>query len=150
MRARQRANLAAPAPHVVNSAPHRQGGLHCFGAWPIRSSPPPVNGPDRITARRGRMTDKPIDLDEHRGMSAQKETDIRRRLYEVQADQAALRQRQEELEKLLLSAPATNWPEAAAKARYLIELFAATPEARDPRRQKLIENVLDDLKNLSV
>jgi hypothetical protein len=96
------------------------------------------------------MTDKPIDLDEHRGMSAQKETDIRRRLYEVQADQAALRQRQEELEKLLLSAPATNWPEAAAKARYLIELFAATPEARDPRRQKLIENVLDDLKNLSV
>jgi hypothetical protein len=96
------------------------------------------------------MTDKPIDLDEHRGMSAQKETDIRRRLHEVQADQAALRQRQEELEKLLLSAPATNWPEAAAKARYLIELFAATPEARDPRRQKLIENVLDDLKKLSV
>jgi hypothetical protein len=96
------------------------------------------------------MTDKPIDLDEHRGMSAQKETDIRRRLHEVQADQAALRQRQEELERLLLSAPATNWPEAAAKARYLIELFAATPEARDPRRQKLIESVLDDLKNLSV
>jgi hypothetical protein len=96
------------------------------------------------------MTDKPIDLDEHRGMTAQKETDIRRRLHEVQADQTALRQRQEELEKLLLSAPATNWPEAAAKARYLIELFAATPEARDPRRQKLIENVLDDLKKLSV
>lgn len=95
------------------------------------------------------MTDKPIDLDEHRGMTAQKETDIRRRLHEVQADQAALRQRQEELEKLLLSAPATNWPEAAAKARYLIELFAATPEARDPRRQKLIENVLDDLSKLS-
>ena len=95
------------------------------------------------------MTDKPIDLDEHRGMTAQKETDIRRRLHEVQADQAALRQRQEELEKLLLSAPATNWPEAAAKARYLIELFAATPEARDPRRQKLIENVLEDLRKLS-
>jgi hypothetical protein len=95
------------------------------------------------------MTDKPIDLDEHRGMSAQKETDIRRRLHEVQADQAALRQRQEELEKLLLSAPATTWPEAAAKARYLIELFAATPEARDPRRQKLIENVLEDLGKLS-
>ncbi len=95
------------------------------------------------------MTDKPIDLDEHRGMTAQKETDIRRRLHEVQADQAALRQRQDELEKLLLSAPATSWPEAAAKARYLIELFAATPEARDPRRQKLIENVLEDLNKLS-
>lgn len=95
------------------------------------------------------MTDKPIDLDEHRGMTAQKETDIRRRLHEVQADQAALRQRQEELEKLLLSAPATTWPEAAAKARYLIELFATTPEARDPRRQKLIEHVLEDLNKLS-
>lgn len=95
------------------------------------------------------MTDKPIDLDEHRGMTAQKETDIRRRLHEVQADQAALRQRQEELEKLLLSAPATTWPEAAAKARYLIEIFAATPEARDPRRQKLIESVLEDLSKLS-
>jgi hypothetical protein len=95
------------------------------------------------------MTDKPIDLDEHRGMIAQKETDIRRRLHEVQADQAALRQRQEELEKLLLSAPATTWPEAAAKARYLIELFATTPEARDPRRQKLIEHVLEDLNKLS-
>lgn len=95
------------------------------------------------------MTDKPIELDEHRGMTAQKETDIRRRLHEVQADQAALRQRQEELEKLLLSAPATTWPEAAAKARYLIEIFAATPEARDPRRQKLIESVLEDLSKLS-
>lgn len=95
------------------------------------------------------MTDDPIELDEHRGMVAQKDTEIRRRLHEVQADQAALRQRQEEFEKFLVSAPATTWPEAAAKARYLLELFAATPEAQDPRRQKLIAGVISDLGKLS-
>jgi hypothetical protein len=95
------------------------------------------------------MTDDPIKLDQHRGMTAQKDTEIRRRLHEVQADQAALRERQAELEKFLVSAPATTWPEAAAKARYLLELFAATPEAQDPRRQKLIAAVISDFGKLS-
>jgi hypothetical protein len=95
------------------------------------------------------MTDDPIELDEHRGMVAQKDTEIRRRLHEVQADQAALRERQAELEKFLVSAPAATWPEAAAKARYLLELFAATPEAQDPRRQKLIAGVIGDFAKLS-
>jgi hypothetical protein len=95
------------------------------------------------------MADDPIELDEHRGMAAQKDTEIRRRLHEVQADQTALRQRQAELEKFLVSAPATTWPEAAAKARYLLELFAATPEAQDPRRQKLIAAVISDFGTLS-
>ncbi len=96
------------------------------------------------------MTDDPVDLDEHRGMAAMKATEIRRqRLYEFQADQAALRRRQEELEKLLLAAPAETWPEAAAKALYLIELFATTPEAQDPRRKRLIADVLEDLTRLS-
>jgi hypothetical protein len=95
------------------------------------------------------MADDPVDLDEHRGMAAQKATDIRRqRLHEFQADQAALRRSQEELEKLLLAAPAETWPEAAAKAQYLIQLFAATPEARDPRRKDLIAHALDDLTRL--
>ena len=95
------------------------------------------------------MTDDPVDLDEHRGMAAQKATEIRRqRLEDFQADQAALRRRQEELETLLLAAPAETWPEAAAKAQYLIHLFAATLEARDSRRKELIANVLDDLTRL--
>ena len=55
---------------------------------------------------------------------------------------------QEELEKLLLAAPAETWPEAAAKAQYLIQLFAATPEAQDPQRKELIAHALDDLKRL--
>lgn len=95
------------------------------------------------------MTDDPVDLDERRGMAAQKATEIRRqRLDEFQADQAALRRRQEELEKLLLAAPAETWPEAAAKAQYLIQLFAATPEAQDPRRKELIAHALDDFTRL--
>ncbi|HVO16702.1 MAG TPA: hypothetical protein VMV26_15900 [Alphaproteobacteria bacterium] len=93
--------------------------------------------------------DEPVNLDGHRGMAAQRSTEIRRRLHEVQADQAALRHRQEELEHFLLAAPAATWPEAAAKARYIIQLYAGMPEAQDPRRRKLIASALDDLARLS-
>jgi hypothetical protein len=95
------------------------------------------------------MTDTPVNLDEHRGMAAQKDTEIRRDLRQVQVDQAALRARQEKLETLLLAAPAATWLEAAAKARYLIELFAATADAQDPRRRKIIAGALEDLTRLS-
>lgn len=95
------------------------------------------------------MTGDPISLDEHRGMAARTATEIRRALHEVEADQAALRRRQAELEKFLGAAPAATWPEVAEKASYLLTLFAATPEALDPRRRKLIESVLDDLRRLS-
>ncbi len=95
------------------------------------------------------MTNEPVELDEHRGMNAQKDTEIRRRLQEVRLDQAALRERQAELEKFLIAAPSQSWAEAAAKARYLIELFAGTAEAQDGRRQRLIAMVLDDITRLS-
>jgi hypothetical protein len=95
------------------------------------------------------MTDDPIDLDEHRGMTAQKATEIRRRLQEVQLDQAALRARQAEFEQFLLAAPAMTWSEVAEKARYLIQLYAATSDAQEARRQQLIASVLDDLVRLS-
>ncbi len=95
------------------------------------------------------MTDRTIDLDQHRGMAAQKETEIRRHLAEVEADQAALRDRQEDLETRLIAAPAATWHEAVEKARYLLTLFAATPDAQDPRRQQLIADVLDDFARLS-
>ena len=95
------------------------------------------------------MTDDPVELDRHRGMSAQKDTETRRHLHEVEADQASLRERQAELEKFLVSAPAANWPEAAAKALYLLELFAVTPEAQDPRRKKLIASVISDFGRLT-
>jgi hypothetical protein len=95
------------------------------------------------------MTDKTIDLDQHRGMAAQKATTLRRLLSDVEANEKVLRLRQDELEAHLLAAPAANWHEAAEKARYLLNLFAATIAAQDPRRQKLIAAVLADLKRLS-
>jgi hypothetical protein len=94
------------------------------------------------------MTDKTIDLDEHRGMAAQKATDIRRLLAEVEANERALRLRQDELESQLVAAPAANWHEAAEKARYLLNLFANSLGAQDPRRQKLIAAVLSDFERL--
>jgi hypothetical protein len=95
------------------------------------------------------MTDKTIDLDAHRGMAAQKATGIRRLLAEVEANEKALRLRQDELESHLIAAPAANWHEAAEKARYLLNLFANTVGAQDPRRQKLIAAVLDDFERLA-
>lgn len=95
------------------------------------------------------MTDKPVDLDEHRGMLAQKATNFRRLLAEVDANEQALRLRQDELESHLIAAPAATWEEAAEKARYLLKLFAATLAAEDPRRQKLIAAVLADFERLS-
>ena len=95
------------------------------------------------------IMDKPVQLDEHRGMAAQKSTEVRRRNHEVEADQAALRSHQEEFERHAVAAASTTWPEAAEKAQYLIRLFAATPEGRDPRRQELIARVLDDFAKLS-
>jgi len=93
------------------------------------------------------MTDKPIDLDSHRGMSAQQATDQRRLQPEIEANEAALRQGQSEIESRLLSAPAETWPQAADKARYLLGLFAA--ESGDARRQQLIAAVLEDFDRLA-
>jgi hypothetical protein len=95
------------------------------------------------------MTENPVDLDKRRGLRAQKETENRRQdLAAFRTAQDALRQRQREIETMLAAAPATTWPEAAAKAEYLIQLFSATAEAQDPRRQQLIANVLDDFAHL--
>jgi hypothetical protein len=95
------------------------------------------------------LTDETIDLDRRRGMAAQKATELRRLLADVEANESALRLRQDELEAHLLAAPAANWYEAAEKARYLLKLFAATLGAQDPRRQTLIAAVLDDFKRLA-
>ena len=94
------------------------------------------------------MVDHTTNLDKHRGMAAQKATELRRLRVEVEVDQAALRARQEELEGLLAAAPAVNWPEAIEKARYLLGLFAQTPAAQDPRRRALIDRVMADFDHL--
>ena len=95
------------------------------------------------------MTDETIKLDTHRGMAAQKATDIRRLVAEVEANERSLRQRQDELELQLVAAPALTWEDAAGKARYLLSIFATTPAAQDPRRQRLIADLLADFIRLS-
>jgi hypothetical protein len=45
--------------------------------------------------------------------------------------------------------PTASWQEAAEKARYLLNFFAATLISQDPRRQKLIAAVLADFERLS-
>lgn len=95
------------------------------------------------------MTKQPVDLDQRRGMAAQKATELRRLLSEVEANELLLRTRQQELEDQLLAAPALTWADAADKARYLLALFASSPAAQDPRRQMLIARVLEDFVRLS-
>ena len=95
------------------------------------------------------MTDESIKLDIRRGMAAQKATDISRLVAEVEANERSLRQRQDELELQLAAAPALTWEDAAGKARYLLSIFATTPAAQDPRRQRLVADLLADFIRLS-
>jgi hypothetical protein len=89
-----------------------------------------------------------VNLDAHRGLHAQKDTDARRHQSGVRADQEAVRQGQEILEQQLFAGPAKTWAEAAEKSVYLLGLFAATGEAQDPRYKQLIEATIADLQRL--
>ena len=80
----------------------------------------------RSALMRARLvSDKALDLDKHRDMAEQKATDVRRILADVENKAKDLRDRQGILENQLLSAPAASRPEAAAKARYVLNLYAA-------------------------
>jgi hypothetical protein len=54
------------------------------------------------------MTDRTIDLYQHWGMAAQKATDLRRMLAEIEPMNGLLRIRPDEWEAQLLAAPAEN------------------------------------------
>ena len=95
------------------------------------------------------MNDKPLDLDSHRGMAAQKATDIRRVLADVEHNARDLRDRQAAVESRLLSAPAGSWLEAAAKARYVLNLYAAGLAVHDTHHRDLVTAVLADFDQLS-
>jgi hypothetical protein len=95
------------------------------------------------------MNDKPLDLDKHRGMAAQKATDIRRILAEVENNARNLRDRQEVLESQLRTVPAASWLEAAAKARYVLNLYVAALAPTDAHHRDLVDAVLADFARLS-
>ena len=95
------------------------------------------------------VNDEPLDLDSHRCMAAQKATDIMRVLVESEKNAKDLRDRQGELESQLLSAPAASWLEAAAKARYVLNLYAAGLAPGDAHHRDLVAAVLADFARLS-
>lgn len=95
------------------------------------------------------MSEPPIDLDKHRGVAAQKATDIRRVLAEVEANAKLLRDQQSVIEDQLLSVPATSWAEAAAKARYVLNLYAASLAATDTHHRDLIAAIVADFARLA-
>jgi hypothetical protein len=86
--------------------------LHCPpGQYQGRRDDRPIfqRIPNELDQRSLKMTDNPIDLDQH-----------------------ALRLRQDELEAHLVRAPAANSREAARKARYLLNLFANSLTGKTP------------------
>ena len=95
------------------------------------------------------MTDEPLDLDKHRGMAAQKATDIRRVLADVESNARDLRERQGVLESQLLSVPAASWSEAVAKARYVLNLYTAGLAPADTHHRDLVAAVFADFARLS-
>ncbi len=95
------------------------------------------------------MNDAPVDLDKHRGMAAQKATDIRRMLADVETNAKLLRDRQGVVEIQLLAVAATSWAEAAAKARYVLNLYAAGLAPDDTHHRDLVAAVLTDFARLS-
>ena len=95
------------------------------------------------------MNDAPVDLDKHRGMAAQKATDIRRMLADVETNAKLLLDRQGVVEIQLLAVAATSWAEAAAKARYVLNLYAAGVAPDDTHHRDLVAAVLTDFARLS-
>ncbi|MBY0381946.1 MAG: hypothetical protein K2W78_08530 [Xanthobacteraceae bacterium] len=94
------------------------------------------------------MTDGPVELDSRRGMAAQKATGLRRILADAEAHAAALRDQHLRTEMQLLDAPAVSWPEAAAKARYVLNLYRATLGEQDTHHRDLVASVLNDFARL--
>jgi hypothetical protein len=82
-------------------------------------------------------------------MAAQKATGLRRLLAEVEANEKLVRDRQIELESHLVAVPATSWDEAAAKARYVLNLYSASLSADNTQQRELVAAVLADFARLS-
>src|SRR4029453_12164567 len=76
------------------------------------------------SARQEAFLVKPTAPHEHRAKAKRKAAEVRRRIADVQAEQAALRLGRVELEKFLAAAPALSWRETVEKARYLLTILS--------------------------
>lgn len=95
-------------------------------------------------------THDPADLDQRRDAAGLMGVEMRRHALEgFEADCEARRTRDADLEAQMLSGPSETWPEAAAKAIYLLRLLAPCPEAQDRRVARLLERAVIDLDWLS-
>lgn len=94
------------------------------------------------------MDGSPITLDARRAAAELRNIAARRRLKQAKDDQAAIKIDEEDVEALLKASPAATLLEAAAKAKYLIQLFAQTSEAHQPGRQALIADSLNEIDRL--
>ena len=95
------------------------------------------------------MSETPTELDKHRGLAAQKATDIRRVILDVEANAKLLREHQAAVELHLLDVPAASWAEAVAKTRYVLNLYAASLAPADTHHRDLVAVVLADLTRLA-
>jgi len=96
------------------------------------------------------LSDEPLELDRYRGRAAQQAINIRRALAEVENNARDLRDRQRVLKNQLLSVPAASWQDAAAKARYLLNLYAAALAPADTRHRDLVAAMFADFVRLSM
>ena len=102
-----------------------------------------------VSMRVRHVSENPVDLDKHRGMAAQKATGIRRVVADIEANAKLLRDHQGVVEAQLLAIPAASWAEAAAKARYVLNLYASELAAADTHHRDLVAAVLADFARLS-
>lgn len=94
------------------------------------------------------MSDDPVELDSRRGMAAQKATGLRRILAEAESHAEILRDRQQQIEAELLHVPAESWSEAAAKARYVLNLYYTALGVNDTHHRDLVASILKDFARL--
>jgi hypothetical protein len=95
------------------------------------------------------MTGDPIDLDGRRSAAEQHGSEMRRRPANNQLPSKPPSQLHLEcLEDRMLSEPAQTWSEVMQKWRFLLNRYAATPEAEDERIQKLIKRALGDMERV--
>jgi hypothetical protein len=71
-------------------------------------------------------------------------------LADAERHSVLLRERHAQIETQLLDTPATTWLEAAAKARYVLNLYAASLGTQDSQHRDLIAAVLADFSRLTL
>jgi len=70
-------------------------------------------------------------------------------LADVEANLREVREREADLENRMMTVPAASWPEAAVKARHLLNLYAAGLPAEDTRHRALVAALFDDFARVS-